>query len=105
MACRIADAAVIANRVRLVALRPEQASGGFGLGDHRVDLVTALQGKAEVAVIARRQSARLATGHDDEYEVALTAWLGHPHDLRALARTPVDDPHAAEVSVEVDAGL
>ncbi len=43
--------------------------------------------------------------HDDEDECPLLPWLGHPDDARTFPGAFVEYPHAAEVRIELDAGV
>ena len=101
----VAQATVVAHRIRLFPRGPDQAARILCFLGDPVHFRVAVDGEAEVTVVIAGQVTRRAAWHDDEDEAVLLARLGHPDDPRALAFALVDDAHAAEVFVERDTGV
>src|SRR5262249_7211128 len=106
VAVGIAHAAIVADRKGFLARRPDQATGRGGLCRHGVDGGPAFQGESEVAVVALALLAAGAAGDHHDDEVVLLAGLGQPDDAMRVLRVAalVHDPHAAELTIEGNAG-
>src|SRR5690606_5506460 len=92
LAVGISHAAVVADRVRLVAGRPHESSILAGALGHGVDGLATLERETEVTVVVGGLRPRLGSREQHQDELTLAAGLRHPRHVAALAL--VHDPHA-----------